>query len=208
MYLYSNGEISSTGGAVIFMKPNVDFYILKENNFESMDKKLKITKADAEKRIVYEMNGRPAAEAYAKAIGVRKEDLAKHWALHPLGRKFSNDFYNASPFAIRSSGAIEFYCQVYEGAILEVLQPRDAVVEMEKTIDQFTNHFGELYGVLACNCILRKLQFQQERLFQSMNVRLKQLPNLCGFSSYGEQLNKSQLNQTMLLIGFGKLRAE
>ena len=205
-YVSVNGEFTSTGGAVIFMKPNVDFYILKENNFKSTGKKLKITKADAEKRIVYEMNGRPAAEAYAKAIGVPKGDLAKHWALHPLGRKFSNDFYNASPFDVKQSGAIEFYCQVYEGAILEVLQPRDALLQLQNTIDQFTNHFGELYGVLACNCILRKVQFQQERLFPSMNERLKQLPNLCGFSSYGEQLNKSQLNQTMLLIGFGKLR--
>lgn len=97
---------------------------------------------------------------------------------------------------------------MYEGATLEILQPRNAINEMEKTIDNFTNHFIELNGVLACNCILRKLQFQQERLFGQMNERLKQLPNLCGFSSYGEQLNKSQLNQTMVLIGFGKLRAE
>jgi hypothetical protein len=207
-YVSVNGEMTSTGGAVIFMKPNVDFYILKENNFKSTSKKLKVTKADAQKRIVYEMDGRPAAEAYAKAIGVPTKQLANHWSLHPLGRKFNHDFYNASPFDIKPSGAIEFYCQVYEGAILEVLEPRDAVQEMQKTISQFTDRFGELYGVTACNCILRKLQFQQEHLFQSMNEHLKQLPNLCGFSSYGEQLNKSQLNQTMLLIGFGKLRAE
>ncbi|HWJ79741.1 MAG TPA: FIST N-terminal domain-containing protein [Niallia sp.] len=203
-----NGQITSTGGAVIFMKPTIDFYILKENNFNSTGKKLKITKADPEKRIVYEMDGRPAAQAYANAINVPTHDLAKHWALHPLGRKFSNDFYNASPFEVKPSGAIEFYCQVYEGTILDVLQPRDAVKVMENTIDQFSNHFGELYGVLTCNCILRKLQFKQEHLFQTLNDRLKQLPNLCGFSSYGEQLNKSQLNQTMLLIGFGKQRTE
>jgi len=207
-YVSVNGDISSTGGAVILIKPNVDFYILKENNFDSTGKKLKITKADAQKRIVYEMNGIQATEAYAKAIGVPAKDLSKYWSLHPLGRKFSEDFYNASPFDVKSSGAIEFYCQVYEGAILEVLQPRDAIKEMQKTIDHFTNHFGELYGVLACNCILRKLQFKQEHLFQPLNDRLKQLPNLCGFSSYGEQLYKSQLNQTMLLIGFGKLRVE
>ncbi|WP_274309391.1 FIST signal transduction protein [Solibacillus daqui] len=207
-YVSVNGEFTTTGGAVIFIKPSVDFYIIKENNFESMGKKVKITKADPEKRIVYEMNGRPAAEVFAQALGVSVTALDKNWALHPLGRKLNNDFYNASPFMLRESGAIEFYCQVYEGTTLEILQPRDAIVEMEKTIDNFTNHFTQLNGVLACNCILRKQQFQQERLMEKMNERLKQLPNLCGFSSYGEQLNKSQLNQTMLLIGFGKLRAE
>lgn len=203
-----NGQITTTGGATVFIKPKVDFYLLKENNFKSTGKKVKITKADAEKRIVYEMDHRPAAEVYAKQLNVPVKDLVKHWGLHPLGRKFNEDFYNASPFDVKPSGEVEFYCQVYEGDILEVLEPRDPIVEMEKTIHQFTAKFSELHGVLACNCILRKLQFQNERLFPTLNERLKQLPNLCGFSSYGEQLNKSQLNQTMLLIGFGKLRAE
>lgn len=207
-YVSVNGETSSIGGAVIFIKPNVDFYIYKENTFKSTGKKVKITKANAENRIVYEMDGRPAAEVYANAIGVKRAELEKYWSLYPLGRKFNQDFYNASPFKVLANGATEFYCQVYEGAILEVLEPKDAVMEMEKTIRQFTQHFTELNGVLTCNCILRKLQFQDEKLFPKLNEHLKQLPHLCGFSSYGEQLNKSQLNQTMLLIGFGKLRAE
>lgn len=207
-YVSVNGEISSTGGAAIFIKPNVDFYIYKENNFKSTGKKVKISKADPEKRIVYEMDGRPAAEVYANAIGVKTSELEKYWSLYPLGRKFNHDFYNASPFKVLSNGATEFYCQVYEGAILEVLEPKDALVEMGKTIQNFTNQFTELYGVLTCNCILRKLQFQNEQLFPKLNEQLGQLPHLCGFSSYGEQLNKSQLNQTMLLIGFGQLRVE
>ena len=207
-YVSVNGEITSTGGAVIFIKPAVDFYIIKENNFESMGKRVKITKADPEKRIVYEMDGRPAAEVYAQALGVPVSELDKHWSLYPLGRKFNHEFYNASPFMLRETGAIEFYCQVYEGATLEILQPCDVITGLEKTIAHFTGRFTQLDGVLACNCILRKLQFQQERLIEKMNDRLKQLPNLCGFSSYGEQLNKSQLNQTMVLIGFGKRRAE
>lgn len=92
--------------------------------------------------------------------------------------------------------------------MVEILEPKNPVHEMQKTLDDFTQAFSELYGVLSCNCILRKLQFQQERVEEALNDELKNLPNLCGFSSYGEQLNKSQLNQTMLLLGFGKLRVE
>lgn len=203
-----NGEITSTGGAVIFIKPVVDFYIQKENIFKSTGKQVKITKADAEKRIVYEMNHRPAAEVYAKLLNVPVKDLGKHFARHPLGRKFNHDFLIASPFKASPAGEVEFYCQVYEGAMVDILEPKNPILEMEKTIDDFTNHFTELHGVLGSNCILRKLQFQDERLFTKLNTQLKVLPNLCGFSSYGEQLNKSQLNQTLLLIGFGKLRLE
>ena len=205
-YVSVNGEITSSGGAVIFMKPAIDFYIHKENIFQSTGKKVQITKADAEKRIVYEMDHRPATEVYARAIGVAPKDLAKHFSIHPLGRKFNHDYFIASPYEAHSSGEVEFYCQVYEGAMVEILEPKNPVDELHKSIATMNEQFQELYGVLGCNCILRKLQFQQERLFPSLNAQLKQLPNLCGFSSYGEQLNKSQLNQTLLLIGFGKLR--
>ncbi|MER2105495.1 MAG: FIST N-terminal domain-containing protein [Solibacillus sp.] len=203
-----NGRMTTTGCAVVFMNPSMDFFIKKENIFQGTGKKMKITKADAEKRIVYEIDGKPAAKVYANLIAVAERDLTKHWARYPLGRQFNHDFLIASPFQVREAGAIEFYCQVYEGAVIEVLEPKNPLLEMQKTITEFTNTFSELYGVLGCNCILRKLQFQQENVVQSLNKELKALPNLCGFSSYGEQLNKSQLNQTMLLLGFGKLRAE
>lgn len=202
-----NGQASTTGAAVIFMKPAVDFFIMKENIFKGTGKKMKITKADAQKRIVYEMNNMPAAQAYAQAIGLAERELTSQWARYPLGRKFNDDFLIASPFQV-SGRAVEFYCQVYEGAMVEVLEPKDPVLEMQKTLTEFMNAFTELHGVLSCNCILRKLQFQQERVVGTLNEQLKTLPNLCGFSSYGEQLNKSQLNQTMLLLGFGKLRAD
>lgn len=203
-----NGEITETGGATVFVKPNMDFYIMKENIFKGSGKKVKITKANAEKRMVYEMDHRPAAEVYAKQIGVPTSELSKYFAAHPLGRKFNHDHLIASPFQVHNRGEIEFYCQVYEGAVVEILEPKNAVEEMEQTIGQFKEKFHELHGVLGCNCILRKLQFKNERLTDSLNKQLRTLPNLCGFSSYGEQLNKSQLNQTLLLIGFGKLRTE
>lgn len=201
-----NGVISSTGGATVFMKPNVDFYIYKENIFESTGHHVKITKADAEKRIVYEMNHRPAAQVYAELIGTTVSNLSSELPFHPLGRKFNDDFLIASPFEALKDGSVSFYCQVYEGATVEILQPKNAVTEMKRTLAHMSEVFIQLEGVLACNCILRKLQFENERIFPALNEELKKLPNICGFSSYGEQLNKSQLNQTLLMIGFGKLR--
>lgn len=53
-----NGEVSSKGGVVIFMKPTVDFVMLKENIFTSTGKSMKITKADTEQRVVYELDGK------------------------------------------------------------------------------------------------------------------------------------------------------
>ncbi|KOS69558.1 hypothetical protein AEA09_13905 [Lysinibacillus contaminans] len=199
-----NGWQSSKGGVVVFIKPNLDFYIQKENIFTSTGITLKITKADAEKRIVYEINHEPATKAYARALGISEQQLPQYFMTNPLGRRFNEELLIASPFQVEANGALAFYCQVFQDAVVELLEPKDPVQTLQNTLVEFTSKFDKLEGVLACNCILRKLQFQEQRLFPALNNQLSQLPNLAGFSSYGEQLNKSLINQTLLLIGFGK----
>ncbi|WP_107923144.1 FIST signal transduction protein [Lysinibacillus parviboronicapiens] len=199
-----NGQQTGKGGVVVFIKPYLEFYIQKENIFKSTGIELKITKADPEKRIVYEINNESAARVYARALGVSEQQLPRYFMKNPLGRCFNEELLIASPFRVESNGAIAFYCQVYQDAVVELLEPRDPVETLQTTLATFTSKFNRLEGVLACNCILRKLQFQEERLFPALNSELSQLPNLAGFSSYGEQLNKSLINQTLLLIGFGK----
>lgn len=201
-----NGVVTCEGAAVVFIKPNVAFSIYKENIFEGTGKKVQITKADAHARIVYEMDGRPAADVYAAHLNVSRAQLASKLSKHPIGRAFNHDFLIASPFDVLDNGAISFYCQVYEGSTVEILQPKPALKELQQTLYGISQRFKSLEGVLACNCILRKMQFADEGLFPAMNEQLRKLPNLCGFSSYGEQWNKTQLNQTLLLIGFGDKR--
>ena len=165
---------------------------------------MKITKVDTESRIVYEMDGQRAATVYAKKLGVSEADLPNYFMTNPIGRRFNDEIFIASPFQILSDGAIQFYCQVFLDSIVEILEPMDPVETLEHTLQQFTSQFSEIEGVLACNCILRKLQFQNQQLFPELNRQLSQLPNLVGFCSYGEQLNKSLINQTLVLLGFGE----
>lgn len=199
-----NGCQTSKGGIVIFIKPNLQFYIQKENIFKSTGIELKITKSNPEKRIVYEINHEPAANAYAKALGVHVQQLSKYFMKNPLGRRFNEELLIASPFKIEQNGAIVFYCQVFQDTVVELLEPKDPIATLQSTLADFTAHFNSLEGVLACNCILRKLQFQDQQLFPALNAQLRELPSLAGFCSYGEQLNKSLINQTLVLLGFGK----
>jgi len=203
-YVSVNNHISSVGGVVIFMKPALEFSVIKENIFTSTGNKMKITKVDTESRIVYEMDGQRAATVYAKKLGVREADLPNYFMSNPIGRRFNDEIFIASPFQIMSDGAIQFYCQVFLDSIVEILEPMDPVKTLEHTLQQLNSQFSKLDGVLACNCILRKLQFQNQQLFPALNRQLEQLPNLGGFCSYGEQINKSLINQTLVLLGFGE----
>lgn len=201
-----NGEISSTGGAVVFMKPVLDLLIMKENIFKSTGKKLKITKADTEQRIVYEIDGRKAATVYAQALGIKESELARAFMFNPLGRRFNDEIFIASPFQVLSNGAIQFYCQLFQDSVVEILEPTNPLEVLQETLASFTSYFSNIEGVVACNCILRKLQFQSQNMIPDLNKQLSTLPHLGGFSSYGEQINKSLINQTLVLLGFGTKR--
>ncbi|GGO03477.1 FIST signal transduction protein [Saccharibacillus kuerlensis] len=200
------GSVSHTGGLVLFIKPDTAFHIAKENIFSTTGQKMKITKADAGARIVYEFNGRSAASEYARLLGVSAGELSRFFMTNPLGRVVNEEVFIASPFEVLPGGGVKFYCQLFEGMTVDVLAPKDPVATMRQTVEAFQGRFSRLDGVLAVNCILRKFQFHNDRLFPALNSHLEKLPNLGGFCSYGEQLNRTQLNQTLVLLGFGTLR--
>ena len=51
------------------------FRLLQTHNFTPTDERLVVTAADPSQRLVREINGRPAAGEYARAIGVEEHDL-------------------------------------------------------------------------------------------------------------------------------------
>lgn len=203
-YVSYNGEISSQGGIVVFVKNQDDIVIQKENIFVSIGKKMKATKVDLENRIVSEFNGRKASAEYARLLGISESQLSNHFMQHPLGRTLDKEIWIASPFQVFPDGSIEFYCQIYQDSVVELLEPQNPVEILKNSIYTFKSQFQHIEGVLAINCVLRKLQFENQHLISTLNQEISKLPNLCGFSSYGEQLWRTQLNQTMILLGIGQ----
>ncbi|MCU7667389.1 FIST signal transduction protein [Bacillus thuringiensis] len=199
-----NGNTSSKGGLVAFLKSDSDFAVHKENIFQSSGKSMKITKANPEERTIYEINGRKASAEYARLLGVSESSLPNYFMSNPLGRKINDELWIASPFQVLPNGGIQFYCQIFQDSVVYLLEPKPAIETLQESVEQFKNKFQHIEGVVAVNCILRKLQFENQKIVSVLNKELQKLPNLCGFSSYGEQLDKNQLNQTLILLGFGK----
>ncbi|OZI10906.1 hypothetical protein CEW92_14420 [Bacillaceae bacterium SAS-127] len=165
---------------------------------------MEMTRVNTEERIVYEINNKRAASEYARLLGISEQQLSSYFMKNPLGRTVNGQVYIASPFQVLKDGSIQFYCQIFQHQKVEILEPKDPISTLQESIAQLTSSFHTIEGVLAINCILRKLQFEQEQLTPALNQQLATLPSLAGFSSYGEQLNKTQLNQTLVMLSFGK----
>lgn len=183
---------------VIFFNMKRRTQIIRENIYESTGKRLLITDSDLINRTVKTFNKIPASTAYAKVLNIREQELSNYFMNNPLGKIYEDEVYIASPMKVNSDKSITFYCQMMSDTFVEVLQPSDPIIQIRKTIKsvEFKPSF-----VLAINCILRSLKFQQEGSWRLIDNELISLcPNITGFVSYGEQFYKKHVNQTMVLL--------
>jgi hypothetical protein len=203
-YVCLNGDVYSDAAVVTFVKTNKQFYIHKEDIFHTTEKSMTVTKANIRERIVYELNNKPAAQVYAEALGIPKQDLPKYFASNPIGRRIGSKVWTASPFQVMEDDSIKFYSQVFQGALIDVLCPEDTLAQAKDTVKSIREKIPNIKAVIAVNCILRTLQFKEQNQCNIIGGELAQLGELIGFSSYGEQLCKMHLNQTLVLLALGE----
>lgn len=74
-FIYSDGCFHTDCAALILINTSLPFMVFKTQHFVPTDKRLVVTEADTAGRIVKEINGLPAAEEYARMVGVDVDEL-------------------------------------------------------------------------------------------------------------------------------------
>lgn len=198
-----NTEVMSEGGKLILVETDVPFRVFKTQNFDPTDKKLVVTKADTENRIVYELNAEPAALEYADAIGLVPDDLGPFsFASYPPVVKVGGDYYCRSIRNMNDDGSLSFFCAIDEGLVFTVANPVDLVGSTDETLKEISRDLGGIDLVIGFDCILRKLDAENRQMRQRMEA-LYMNYGIAGFQTYGEQFNAMHLNQTLTGIAFG-----
>ncbi|GAU77652.1 FIST signal transduction protein [Fusibacter sp. 3D3] len=199
-----NGVVYSNAALISFIKTGHPFFIYKENIFKPMGKQMVVTKADVAKRTVYEFDNKPAAKCYAEKLNIRADQLSQYFAKNPLGRRLDEKIWITSPFNINPDQSIEFYCRVLTNSVLEILEPNNPLEVIQETKRVIKENVRNIKGLLVFNCILRRLQFDKENIGKQIIGPLCELGPVTGFSSYGEQLDSTHLNQTMVVLTLGE----
>jgi hypothetical protein len=195
----ANGESYEHAAVLALLRPARPFEFLKTQSFVNLEKRLTPTKVDEATRTVLEFNGRAAADAYAEALGVPREDLATRFMSNPLGLMTGGRPYVRSPRVVTESGGIAFYCGIREGIELSVLQSTQIVEDTTRALaNECAN--GPVSAIINFHCILRTLELEQEGQTEAYGRVFADVA-MVGFSTYGEQF-VGHINQTaaMLLI--------
>jgi len=199
-FVYANGKSYSNAALLALLKVKNGFDIIKTQSFCAMKKKLKATKVDERNRTVLEFNGKPAAIAYAEALGVETEEGKNEFMRHPLGLIAAD----GQPF-VRSpqqtkDNAMVFYCNIKEASELSVLESTDIVNDTRKEVEEKIRSIGSVSGMINFHCILRTLELEQKNQTAAYGKIFSSVPTI-GFSTYGEEY-VGHINQTSTILVF------
>jgi hypothetical protein len=195
-------EVSYHGVALLVARSGVPYQIVKTCSFVPTGRTMRITKADVAGRYVQELDGRPAAEVYAEAVGVPMHTLdSAVWSRYPVGLMIDGQPWIRSPQSV-VDGGIRFYAQLRPGMQVELMSAGDLVGDTREAMERaLASLGGQVRGAVLFNCILRRLEMDAEGLTESFLAALGQIPS-AGFHTYGETW-LGHVNQTLTGIVFG-----
>jgi hypothetical protein len=106
--VYNDGEALENGVVFAVMKPRGEFRLIKTQSIIPTDKSLVATKVDPEARIIWEFDGRPAAQVYAEAMGIETAGRSADKFDHDAGRSASQAYMGSPQVDLESEAGKSF----------------------------------------------------------------------------------------------------
>jgi hypothetical protein len=196
-HLYANGKVYTNAALLVLLHVRNGFEIIKTQSFNVLDKKLLVTKASTAGREVAEFNGKPAALAYAEAVGTTVLDAPNHFMHHPVGLMINGEPYVRSPQRLNGKSMV-FYCNLPQGMEVSLLESTDIVKDTRKALAAAKNGNGPVVGLINFHCILRTLELEKKGQTEAYGQVFTDVPTI-GFSTYGEEY-LGHINQTATML--------
>lgn len=201
--VFSDGRFHSDSAVLVLLNTSLPFKIFKTQHFIATAERLVVTEADTDERVVKEINGLPAAAEYARLLGIDVDELnPMRFAASPVVVMIDGTDYVRSIQKANPDGSLTFFCAIEEGLVLRLAHGVGLLNNLEQTFDSIRAEIGQPQLVIACDCILRKLEISQNGLDDRV-AEIFRSNNTVGFNSYGEQFHGVHVNQTLTGIAIG-----
>lgn len=202
-WIFHDGRFHSDTALLLLVSTPLPFRIFMTQHFIAGEERLVVTEADASRRTVYEINGRPAAEEYARALGLTAEELNPGiFSRNPVVILINGTHYVRSIQQVAPDGSLIFYCAIEEGLVLRVARGGDLLANLAQAFANIHKEIGNPQLTLGCDCILRNLEITERGLENPVATLLNE-NHAIGFNTYGEQYGGVHVNQTFTGISIG-----
>ena len=199
---YLDGKAYRDAAVLAVFKPTGTFALLKTQSAESLGKSFIATRVDEASRTILELDGVPAAEAYARGIGIPKDKLTdEHFLLYPLGLMASGEPFIRAGRRILDNGGLQLFCSVKEGQRLVLMKTGDIVASTARALEAKREQLGKIGGILDFDCAHRAMTLETDPVAVDNYGKLFKDTEAAGFATFGEAYI-ANVNQTSVMVLF------
>lgn len=178
-------------------------FLYKENIYQPTKHFFTVTDVNRDELTVYELDKKPITEVISKTLGIKNEELSDYILYHPLGRIQDGQVYITDCDKILDDGSLSFYVRIYNYTRLCMMELNDFEIVRKRTVKAIKSVIEKPAFTIAINCFNRSKLFEKNKVFDAFVQNLKSdYGDFIGISGFGEQINFTQLNQTLVLVVF------
>ncbi|HRJ60710.1 MAG TPA: nitric oxide-sensing protein NosP [Azospirillaceae bacterium] len=203
-FILHGGRFHTNAAVLMLFTTTRRFSVFRTEHFVSSGRKMVVTGADPQRRVVTEINAEPAGPEYARMVGLEGVELTPMvFAAHPVVVRVGGEYHVRSIQKVNEDESLSFFCAIDEGIVLTVAEGVDIVENLQALMKRLEAEVGPPDLVLSCDCILRRLEIEQRQLTQPI-AEIMRKNNAIGFNAYGEQYSAMHVNQTLTGVAIGR----
>ncbi|MEG3639742.1 FIST N-terminal domain-containing protein [Magnetococcus sp. PR-3] len=196
-YLFQDGKVYEDVAFVLLIHSSYHIKAFKTEHLQPLEHKMVVTRADPAERLVYEIDGGPAAHEYAQAMGLPPEAPLSPslFAAHPIMVRVGGEHYVRSVATANADHSLTFFCAIDQGNVFTLGKGGDLAGSYERILTQMSDALGAPSLVIGFDCIFRRLEVDETGIIHQVE-QLASRYRVVGFNTYGEQYQSMHMNCT------------
>lgn len=174
---------------------------INHTHYSPGKRKLVITEADPDRRLVREIDGRNAVEAYSAALGLKRPAReVGELAMFPLMVRVGGHYFCRGVQRMYANGSLEFACAMEPGMVVALAEPGDMVARLEGMFTSMREQLGSPELVIGFDCAARTVCMEQSGV-EGAIAKVMKRQSVVGFATLGEQFNTIHANNSFTCLG-------
>lgn len=195
-FLLNGSEMVENAAILTFFRTDCPIKVFSYDHLSATRKRMVVTKAEPQSRLVQEINAEPAGEEYARLIGVPVDRLDDHvFAANPVVVQVGGKHHVRAIKSVEPNGDMTFFAAIDEGLVLTLAEPQNMTEHLDSALSGLKGPSSPVM-VLACDCIFRRIEAEHSQQKSAISNLLSGA-KVRGFSTYGEQIGSIHVNQTI-----------
>ncbi len=196
-------KFHSDAALLLLLETNLGFQGLGFHHFLPAETQMVVTEADPSARLVFEINGSPAAKEYARLVGCDVRNLSPLiFAENPMLVEHNESHYVRAISGV-DGDALCFLAAIDDGLIMSLGKGKEVVETLDDCLAVRDQTGAAPDFILGFDCVLRRLEFEQKQMSAAVSSTFSDR-RVFGFNTYGEQHRGMHMNQTFVGVAFFK----